>query len=211
MNAVTLTRSQESFLRLRKEILAGDLEPGNRITLRPTAKRLGVSMNTVGEALRSLENEGLVEFEPRIGARVKARNLADVRADFVLRLALECEAARQCAIRAEAGSLRVLEGLAENVDELAVKGEDLEAARCADQDFHLAVARFSEAPTLELALSPLLPRIIVLDQVVEHSSASSHVLLVKAMREGETQAVEAMREHVLDAQQWAIGAGFEPG
>ncbi|MES2738459.1 MAG: GntR family transcriptional regulator [Verrucomicrobiota bacterium] len=206
-----LTKSRQTFLELRSQILEGRILPGTRLTLRPVAKQLGVGMNVVGEALRALEHEGLVEVEPRVGARVRSRDLAAIRAEFILRLALECEAARQCAARLEVGSLRALEKLAKRVDALVAQGGDLESARQADVDFHLAVARLSEVPPLEAALAPLLPRLVVLDQAVNPAQefpAASHERLVHAMQEGETAAAEAMREHILDAMHWALGAGF---
>lgn len=206
-----LSKSRQAFLELRSQILSGKIEAGTRLTLRPIARELGVGMNAVGEALRALEHEGLVEMEPKVGAKVRTRDLTAIRADFILRIALECEAARQCAARAEPGSLRVLEQLAAKVDALVQEGGDLEAAREADRQFHRAVVRFSEVPSLEAALLPLLPRLVVLDQSVQPEAefpAASHKRLVEAMREGEDQAAAAMREHIQDALHWAIGSGF---
>ena len=66
-------------------------------------------MSAVGEALRELEHEGLVEVEPKVGARVAKRDAMAVRSDFILRIAIECEAARQCAIRHVPAHLSTLE------------------------------------------------------------------------------------------------------
>jgi DNA-binding GntR family transcriptional regulator len=58
--------AEQAFRALREEIATGALVPGQRITERALAMRLGVSPTPVREALRRLEQEGLVEHS---GAR----------------------------------------------------------------------------------------------------------------------------------------------
>lgn len=195
------------FVELRSDLLSGNLRPGARLSLRPLAKRFEVGINTVAVALRALESEGFVEFEAGVGARVSVRDLAMIRSDFILRMALETEVVRQCASRFSESHARLLGQLADAADQLA-QDEDLEAAREADQRFHLTLARLAEAPSLERALGTLLPRLVVL----EHGSSSSregkpltHRHIVDAFGKSESKAVSAIREHILDAQEWAIG------
>src|SRR3990170_2843791 len=47
------------------------IRPGPRLSLRGVAGSLGMSMAPVGEALRELSRDGLVESEPRWGTRVR--------------------------------------------------------------------------------------------------------------------------------------------
>lgn len=78
------------FKTLRKEILTGDLAPGERLMEIGLAERLGVSRTPIREAIRKLELEGLVVMLPRRGAHVAditAQNLRDV---LEVRRALEC-------------------------------------------------------------------------------------------------------------------------
>ena len=63
---------------LRKTILSGALEEGEYLRQRSLARRYGVSEVVVREALRHLEAEGLVETEPRRGARVSRFSPAEV-------------------------------------------------------------------------------------------------------------------------------------
>ena len=58
------------FLTLRKLILTGKLDPGERLTEVRLGKILGTSRTPIREAIRKLEIEGLVTITPGSGARV---------------------------------------------------------------------------------------------------------------------------------------------
>jgi DNA-binding GntR family transcriptional regulator len=74
---------------LRKTILSGALEEGEYLRQRSLARRYGVSEVVVREALRHLEAEGLVETEPRKGARVSRFSPAEVTELWELRIVIE--------------------------------------------------------------------------------------------------------------------------
>lgn len=80
------TLRQQVAETLRAAIAHGDLKPGERLVERVLCERIGVSRTSLREALRELENEGLVTNLPnrgliiaRIDSRI-ARNIFDVRA-----------------------------------------------------------------------------------------------------------------------------------
>ena len=58
------------YERLRDEIIAGSLEPGEQLVEARIATEFGVSKTPVREALIRLQRDGLVEIEPYRGARV---------------------------------------------------------------------------------------------------------------------------------------------
>ena len=78
---------------LRERILAGDLEPGQRLIERELVEAYEVARHTLRAALRQLEVEGLVRVEPNRGARVAELSGDELTELFELRLALEREAA----------------------------------------------------------------------------------------------------------------------
>ncbi len=55
---------------LAEEILAGELRPGDRLTVLPLAERFRMSQSTIREALLILERRGLVTTRPRHGTFV---------------------------------------------------------------------------------------------------------------------------------------------
>ena len=69
------------FNTLRRAILKGELEPGERLMEIALANKLGVSRTPIREAIRKLELEGLVVMIPRKGAEVARITEKDLR-DF---------------------------------------------------------------------------------------------------------------------------------
>jgi DNA-binding GntR family transcriptional regulator len=74
---------------LRDEILDGRLRPGHRIHQQAVAERFGTSRLPVREALRHLQNEGLVVVLPNTGARVARLDPAELLEVYLLRERLE--------------------------------------------------------------------------------------------------------------------------
>lgn len=67
------TKTQQIFNQIASAILAGKLGPGDAVTSeRALAAQLGVSRNIVRNALRRLEEHGLVEAVSTAGRRVRA-------------------------------------------------------------------------------------------------------------------------------------------
>ena len=65
--------------RLRTDILAGRLEPGQPLREQEIAERFGVSRGPVREAFRQLGQQGLLVTEPNKGVRVAQQLSAEVR------------------------------------------------------------------------------------------------------------------------------------
>src|ERR671938_2135164 len=74
---------------VRQLILRGELRPGERIRQEALASEYGVSRISVREALRQLENEGLVSLVPHTGARVARVDLKECVELYRLREAIE--------------------------------------------------------------------------------------------------------------------------
>jgi DNA-binding GntR family transcriptional regulator len=109
----------EAYQIVRDRILRGELPIGNVISRRKLAAELGMSLLPVSEAFQRLEFEGLLESRPRAGTRVRIPNEQDVRGHYILRQALEAEAARMFAEVATAGERLELQKLAARVDTLS--------------------------------------------------------------------------------------------
>ncbi len=85
--------SEQAYLAIRDRILHGQLTMGSVLSRRRLATDLGMSMLPVCAAIQRLENEGLVESKPRVGTRVRVPTEQDVREQYIIREALECQAA----------------------------------------------------------------------------------------------------------------------
>lgn len=94
---------QELVRALEEEIVSGRLPPEMRLVEEEVAQRYGISRSPVREALRRLEQDGLVLREARRGFRVAPISRADLDEVYSCRVALEGLAAEQAAqSRAEA-------------------------------------------------------------------------------------------------------------
>src|ERR1700751_3560172 len=83
----------EEYVKARGRILRGELAIGQVISRRKIAAELGMSFLPVSEALLRLEHEGLLESRPRAGTRVRVPTRQDVQGHYVVREALEVQAA----------------------------------------------------------------------------------------------------------------------
>jgi len=82
---------------LEEQIIYGDLAPETRLVEEEVAQRFGISRSPVREALRLLEQGGLVLREARRGIWVTPIGRADVDSVYACRVALEGLAAEQAA------------------------------------------------------------------------------------------------------------------
>ena len=119
----TVTLASEAYVILRERILRGELPIGKVISRRKLASELGMSLLPVSEALMRLEFEGLLESRPRAGTRVKIPTEADVRGHYVVREALEVEAAKLFAEKATSQERAELQRLATRVDALSTQAD----------------------------------------------------------------------------------------
>ena len=91
------SRLAHTLLRLREMILAGEFEPGERITEASLATRIGVSRTPIRVSLERLSNEGLLQPNATGGFIVRKFTLEDVWNGIEVRGLLEGGAARLAA------------------------------------------------------------------------------------------------------------------
>ena len=199
--AATLT--QRVYDAIREEIVAGALQPGQRLVRRELSKRLGVSPIPITEALLRLEVEGLVQSRPLYGCRVRPLSLEDVQNDEMLREAIECQAARLCAENASEEDLTRLMSIAKTLDRMMTEGAPRsKIGMQAHREFHTEVARAGKYPRLAEELQHVwFRRLMRLNWVkathYQRVPADWHQRLVRLFAAHDADAAEAaMREHV---------------
>src|SRR5882757_2768536 len=108
---------------IREAIVSLAFRPGDFIQKDAICKRLGVSRFPVSEALGRLADEGFVEVLPQRGTRVSRIDIAACRQAMFIRHALEGEAVRAIALRADD---RLIARLEDNLlqQDVAVKRAD---------------------------------------------------------------------------------------
>jgi len=214
--------------RLFEMIFNGELEPGSPLGEIEITELLGVSRSPIRDALRQLEESGLIEVVPSSGRRVVRRfDVNDIYELYTIRVALESLSVRHAAERITASELRHLESL------LAAMGKAKTTARIpagrdfeADFRFHEAVCQASGLDRLHRILSGLwlqtrallrhldaagiYPTGDELDHVVD-----DHAQVLAALRAHDAAAAEAAisdhlrlrRDHLVEAVRAGGGIG----
>lgn len=141
---VSLARQIEAHL--ERLILKGTLKSGQRLSEPEIAGWFGSSRSPVREALRHLEQVGLVTIEPRRGASVKVPNRQEVEDTLFVREALEGMAARLTALRATDAEIAQLRACVNK------RSQELHIPSAAVTDFHEVLIKASHNEPLQALL-----------------------------------------------------------
>jgi GntR family transcriptional regulator, rspAB operon transcriptional repressor len=199
--------SGEAYAVVRHRILRGDLKLGQVISRRTLANELGMSFLPVSEALLRLEVEGLLESRPRAGTRVRIPTPRDVEGHYVVREALETQAARMFVERATAEEKAELRALALRLDALAREpGTDRLQYLTLHEKLHRKIAESTGCAALCEAIEQTHAMASTWMCVggAGHSPSRHQTLVEAIIGGGPAVAAEAMREHVRSSQQDAL-------
>ena len=190
----------EAYAIVRQRILRGELILGQVISRRKLAAELGMSFLPVSEALLRLEFEGLLESRPRAGTRVRIPSPEDVTGHYVVREALEVQAAMLFCQVATPGEQAELRKLAARVDALSMQPDRMLYLGL-HQKLHRRVAECTRCDSLCDAIEKThaLASIwfCVMRTPSEEDSPRRHQDLLEALTSGDTgRAAAAMREHI---------------
>ena len=197
------------FNTLRQAILKGELKPGERLLEIALAERLGVSRTPVREAMRKLEQEGLVVMIPRRGAQVASITEKDLNDVLEVRIALEnvaIEKARKLITEDELGRLWVA---AKEFEKTKAEGNLVRLAET-DVAFHEIIYQASDNKRLNQVLNNLREQMYryrveyLKEEQTRNLLVSEHEELVKAIREGDVQKAQDISFHHLENQRKAI-------
>lgn len=103
----------EAYLRIRADIITGDLKPGEYVSEGHLSERYGLGKAAIRNALARIIQDGLVVNRGRQGHQVKPITLRDIREVFQIRRLLEPAAARAAAENPLRGRLEELQKAAE--------------------------------------------------------------------------------------------------
>lgn len=201
---------QQSTLRMsalnaiRESILGGALQPGQQLVQAEIAAQMNVSRAPVREALRQLEEEGLVESLPYRGTFVSRVTRRDILELYSLRGTLESMAARLAISRCRDQDVAELEAIVIRMTEAANVG-DLQALNIADVEFHTQLCILSDHRYLIRSWKTstnLIRRILSFRNRLNtpHVVVDMHRPIVEAIRNRDAVAAQrAIEAHCIDS------------
>jgi DNA-binding GntR family transcriptional regulator len=147
------TMAEAALERLREAIIMGELTPGTPLRLEDLARRLGMSISPIREAVRQLEALGLAQHVPHHGAKVMPLDVEELRQLFSIRLALEGMAVRRAAELLDSADEERAQTHLTAYDEARRRG-DVRAAVRAHGAFHFALYEAARSPWLLRLIRP---------------------------------------------------------
>ena len=196
------------YQNVRRQILSGALQPGQPMSRRRVASEMSTSLLPAAQALQRLEFEGLLESRPRAGTRVRTPSREDVAGHFVVREALEIQAATRTALMASPVEIEHLETLARELDE---RGPHLDVKQYAalHRKFHRQIADYSQCGPLRDAVDQCHAFAALWLSHLPRPSAgdATHQELVQAIASKDTvKAAEAVALHLSAGRDRAMEA-----
>ena len=212
--------------KIRDMVKNGGLKPGNKLPPeRKLAEELGVSRNSLRQALQALSERGLVEsrqgdgnylsvaFDSSFFSDAIVDTITEQR-DFLkdiieFRLLMEPKIASLAAARINKEQIDCLKVLVCDQHRAVIDGDDVERI---DTFFHQRLAEFAGNRVIHQVMSAV--RGIINEtrsgwlQSKERrlSSVEGHLSIIKALESGDPdQAYDAMKNHLLDVEQHILG------
>jgi len=191
---------------LRRMILYSELRPGEWLRQVELAKQFGVSRTPIREAMRSLQQEGLIQIVPNHGARVTPLSVEEFEELYALRIGIEGLAARLATQQAKPQEIERLKTKLEEITASSTH-KPLQTYLQEEWQFRLQLYRITQR-------EKLLARVIYLREHAERylrlaysaegrvaESLSFHQRLFEAVQARDALKAEAINQ---DALRWTL-------
>lgn len=193
---------EQALSALRTAITSGELEPGRHLVETELSDMLQISRGTLREALRQLEQEGLLAAGPRGRLSVRHLDAKEIRDIFAVRAALESLAARTLCELPD--RVQVTSALRSAIGAMAAAAEgSLEGRIESDLEFHRTLCRLTGNETLLHSWESLEGSIRMsimyagVERAVSNMSVDRHYDIVRAIESGDaTLARQTILEHM---------------
>lgn len=131
---------------IRFKVLNGELAPGERIIEQKLAEEFHSSRGPIREALRQLEQEGLIEYSRNVGCSARKITTEDVYEIYLLRSSLEMAAIRHYECHFSNEEIQEMQMIVEQMQQL--KQNELDEIYRLDREFHGKIINKAGLPRL---------------------------------------------------------------
>ncbi|PVE64474.1 GntR family transcriptional regulator [Priestia megaterium] len=194
---------EQVYLSIKNSIIQGEFRPGEKLTEAKLSKVLNASRTPIRDALRKLEQEGLVTFYPSQGVEVSSLSAETITSLYECRAVLEGLATRKAIENMSGDNLDTLEEsiiLAKRYFEK----KDLDKVVEKNTLFHDTIIQLSKnAPLIQMMdnirTQILRYRIITSSIGFRPTFLEDHWNIYKAIKEGDSEKADTlMKQHILD-------------
>ncbi|MEN3794277.1 GntR family transcriptional regulator [Fulvimarina sp. MAC3] len=203
-----LRAADRVYEEIRREILAGSLKPGERVTEELLAERFGASRTPVRSAIVRLAADGFVDMTPRSGTVIKQRSQSDIADIYDVRAILESAAAGLAAKARSGADLNDLKDLQARMEHhFATAPGAIETLSSLNKAFHQRVLVAAQNATLADSAARLMDIGFLINTYINLSSEeiaramSDHRNLIDAIASRDAEWAKAiMRGHIHGAK-----------
>ena len=187
---------EQALTALRRAITTGQLPPGTHLVETDLSEAMQISRGTLREAMRQLQQEGLISAGQRGRLSVRYLDAKEIKDIFNVRAALESLAARELCAKSDRGAaVQTLRAAVEDMEKWAAS--NLEDRIEADLKFHRTMCQLSGNQTLLHSWSSLEGTIRMsimfagVDRAIKNMDARRHHDIVDAIESGDADTAAA--------------------
>jgi DNA-binding GntR family transcriptional regulator len=192
-----------AYEELKHMIIMGEISPGTRLIETKYAKKLHVSRTPLREALRRLEQDGLVEYKERKGARVSGFTIDDIEEVFLIRNALMMLIMPSIMHNVTDEDIQKLKDILVEMD-VSQRNADADALAKQNRAFHKTIERISDKKRILRVIDSQEDYImrfsaITIANIVRRSNAhSEHHQMVELLKNRDLDGLSKLYEHHLE-------------
>ncbi len=216
MTQSSATVGTSTYLKIKRDILFGALEPGAKLKLDDLKARYSTSLSTLREALNRLASEGFVDAPEQRGFFVKPVSAKDLGEIAHLRVLLECHALRLSIANGDTeweGTLVAAHHKLHVMEQRMLSGDEseTEAWKRYDWEFHQALISACKSSNLLSLHATLYDKylryqMLVLTHRGQEAAAEHREMFEAALARDPDRAVAALKTHILKGLEHTVEA-----
>ncbi|APO69817.1 GntR family transcriptional regulator protein (plasmid) [Rhizobium gallicum] len=198
--------------RMRELLIAGEFEPGQKLSEHQVSARFGISRNSLREVFRLLTSQRLLTYIPNRGVFVAAPDEAAVIDIYRVRSMVQKGAIRAAAKGHPA--LAKMERLSENGEEMGLTGRWRQVGTI-NMEFHRAMVELCDSPRLSACFDLVLAELRLVFGQLEDSAhlhepyITLNTSLVSTLKSGDNDAAAAQLDVYLLKSERAVLAALQ--
>ncbi len=195
---------------LRTAIIRGIIPVGDRIKEIEYAERMNISRTPIRDAIKRIQDEGLLEYVPHYGVIVKRISAADAEEIFKIRVALESLAFINAMEIMTEEEFKSIYHLLELTDEANTR-QDVAAVTQYFTDFNDMIYRYARMPRLETIVSAMRQYLVRFRDISmsgddrRRKALNEHWMIYQSMKDKKSEEIpKLIEEHLMYAKKFII-------